>query len=147
MFCFFFPPVEVCTVFVSMHVYASACTCMHMCGGERIALVRLPSSVHSIILIGFIRGLNLIPALRAALGSVCVCAHLCLMFTTHQISHWMFSMQQKWGDGLTQPYHSNKTSSPPVLQPGAAHFSSLRAEPQSIGEYRHLEVFKPNEAL
>lgn len=112
---------------------------MHMCRGGRIALVRLPSSVHSIILIGFIRGLNLIPALCAALGSVCVCVYLCLMFTTHPISHRMFSMQQKWGDGLTLPYHCNKNFIPPCASAWCSTF--LQSESRAPVN-RQIQAFR-----
>lgn len=65
--------------------------------GERTALVRFLSSVHSIILIGFIRGLKSNTRTVCCLGlykcvCVCLCVHLCLMFITHQISHRMLFM-------------------------------------------------------
>lgn len=62
-------------VCVYMHVHVALCAS----GGERTALVRLPSSVHSIILIGFIRGLKSNTSSVCCLGVgvyVCVCLYV-----------------------------------------------------------------------
>lgn len=51
---------------------------MCMCGDERIAPVKLLSPVHSIILIGFIRGLKSnTSSVRCLWQCVCVRAHVC----------------------------------------------------------------------
>lgn len=123
------------------------CTCMHSCKrrGERIALLKLPSSVHSIILIGFIRGLksNTSSALCLRL-CVCVCVYFCLMFMAQQISYSTLNGQylchspekQTWLDGLTNQHnHSYSIAFPPLYQLGVVHSFSLRAEPQWMGKY------------
>lgn len=93
-----------CT-YVCLCLYRHLCVCVSLCvhESERIALVRLSSSVYSIILIGFIRGLKSNTTSVCCLRlCICVCMHVCvcvyvcmcvacLMFSAYQVSHKMLS--------------------------------------------------------